>query len=272
MRGTFARLWLLTSADKRPTLVDILNHKFFVCGPFPPCIVSSATDADVDYSQISIRASHRNFCAVKLQCGISEPVAVRVPLGVVEEEVETVDVKMEDVGEAVVQKQTRGIEREVREVLQPGSPISELLRYVRLRQIRSLLTRRRSARKPLMVSPNAEPRTLLQRKLLAEARAVAATSNPSPRVSAASSAAVPSLWMSNLAISTKENSGAGLENDGRSKGRSKVVDVEMHVAGSTPVRKAGSSVAERLIMGTRKEDVAVPVEPTLSRSYFLARR
>ncbi|KAK4705480.1 hypothetical protein P7C70_g731, partial [Phenoliferia sp. Uapishka_3] len=168
---------LTTQPDQRPTLSEILAHSFFLTGPFPPSIAQSCMTTPPDYRQMSIRASHRNFRAVKRQCGIIDvetPAAVVVPssrsnveLGVVrEEEDELAEV---EVGEEVkvvkspvkvaarpaTTNEARGMEKEVRQVLQPESPISDLLR---------------SARKPLMVSPNAEPREVLQRRLVADAR------------------------------------------------------------------------------------------------------
>ena len=108
-----------------------------------------------DYRKISIRASHRNFANVKMECGITAtpPVVDTVSsshadsaaatervkntvLDRVREEVEEVDVagqqevRMEGVEMLGAAKEVNGMEKEVREVLQPGSPISDLLKYV----------------------------------------------------------------------------------------------------------------------------------------------
>lgn len=105
-----------------------------------------------DFRSMSIRASHRNFRTVKKLCGIVEVVGMVVntrdeivqlqqvslpPLQVVREEDEEEVVDIVVVGVKEVQKvvtalattkEARGMEKEVREVLQPGSPICELLR------------------------------------------------------------------------------------------------------------------------------------------------
>ncbi|KAL8292670.1 hypothetical protein RQP46_001282 [Phenoliferia psychrophenolica] len=162
---------LTTQPDQRPTLSDILAHPFFLTGPFPPSISPSCMTTPPDYRQMSIRSSHRNFLAVKRLCGIVDvdpaapatvaPPRSNVTLGAVAEEDEeeppapvarSPPVLVAAKGTA---SDAKGMESEVRQALQPGSPISELLR---------------SARKPLIVSPNAEPRELLQRKQLADAR------------------------------------------------------------------------------------------------------
>ncbi|ORY92413.1 hypothetical protein BCR35DRAFT_297802 [Leucosporidium creatinivorum] len=186
---------LTTSPDQRPTLHEILQHDFFTTGPFPPSISPASMDSVPDYRQMSVRASHRNFRSVMRRCGIEEPVegASAAPVQQVQAQVqktalqavneEEVEVEEEEKARqprrvapvpvqartttATASKEVRGMEKEVKQVLAPESPISELLR---------------SARKPLMVSPSstnpttalsnvAEPHQLLQRKLLAEARA-----------------------------------------------------------------------------------------------------
>lgn len=126
-RDSFHRLRFQLT-DKRPTLTEILQHPFFSCGPFPASIPPTAMDSTPDFRNVSIRASHRNFVAAKKECGISEdqPVVIaKVVLPPVVEETEVVQSKRRDSGGA-----SRGMEKEVREVLQPNSPISELLRYV----------------------------------------------------------------------------------------------------------------------------------------------
>ena len=164
---------LNTVPDKRPTLAEILAHDFFLCGPFPPTISTSAMTSSPDYRKISVRASHRNFANVKMECGIVD-VDPRLPastsaaiastssdvasssavrnqrikstvLNLVGEEEEEVavtsqqEVKMEGLEMLGAAKEVTGMEKEVREVLQPGSPISELLRSVlRLIPLQSL--------------------------------------------------------------------------------------------------------------------------------------
>ncbi|KAI5478032.1 polo-like kinase [Pseudohyphozyma bogoriensis] len=224
-------LILTTEPTQRPTLNDVLSHPFFLTGPFPPYIPSTSLTTPPDYRQISIRASHRNFHAVRKQCGISEEdiaaklaaekeeqeqvVVIRpgAALGRVEEEEEGAEdvvvvmpgglvepapvVEKENrrdsgKGKVVVgdEKEARGMEKEVQKVLAPESPIADLLR---------------SARKPLMVSPNAEPRELLQRKLLAEARATSGSTSASTRVREKETVASSSTSSSGSGSGSKEN-------------------------------------------------------------------
>lgn len=137
--------------DQRPTLSDILAHSFFLTGPFPASINPSCMSTPPDFRQMSIRSSHRNFRAVKRLCGIedeptetpAEAAASRTnaALGVVaEEEEDELDDKVAVPPPAIVAAKAtvsdaKGMESEVRQVLQPGSPISELLRCVHLRLI-----------------------------------------------------------------------------------------------------------------------------------------
>jgi serine/threonine protein kinase len=131
---------LTTQPEHRPSLTDVLAHDWFISGPFPPSISTSSLTAPPDYRQMSIRASHRNFAAVKKQCGVTEaptmtllPVVEKAALAAVAEEAEQATIagmsRMALDGPAVV-TEVRGMEKEVRDVLQPGSPISDLLRSV----------------------------------------------------------------------------------------------------------------------------------------------
>lgn len=267
---------LTTQPEHRPSLTDVLAHDWFVSGPFPPSISTSSLTAPPDYRQMSIRASHRNFAAVKKQCGVTEapattllPVVEKATLAVVAEEAEQAATtgmsRMALDGPAVV-TEVRGMEKEVRDVLQPGSPISELLRLVPSPLHQALMLTAvlyRSARKPLMVSPNAEPRELLQRKLLAEARAGvsaplltsnATTSAPAPaRRSQAST--VSSSQKENGRSSAKENVGPSTkENDGRHR---RVMSTSS-VATLSPFRM-GKTVAEKPV-------VLAPLDPSSSES------
>lgn len=135
------KLIMFALLELRPTLGSILQSPFFSCGPFPASLSTGGMEYAPDYRNVSIRASGRNFEAVKLQAGIipgklalSQPivkVVVETELAVVpeEEEVERMDVDLVREAEVVVGAR-RGMEKEVREVLQPGSPISDLLRLV----------------------------------------------------------------------------------------------------------------------------------------------
>ncbi len=188
---------LAREPDQRPTLSQILEHSFFLTGPFPLAVPPSAMNLTPDFRHLSIRRSHHNFREVKAQCGILEqelplepaprlakaPSAASLkpsrsqPLAPLaeEDELESPPAPVAQppprrrlsggtgappvVGSVAsrpaTEREARGMEREVQEVLQPGSPIADLLK---------------SARKPLMVSPQAEPKELLQRRMVAEAR------------------------------------------------------------------------------------------------------
>ena len=132
--------------DQRPSLNDILVDPWFLSGPFPPSILTTSLTHIPDYRQMSIRAAHRNFRAVKKSCGIVDvelstaPVVsiVELPLRskplpalLEEDEVDTGVIPVPTVAVVIAtEKEARGMEKEVREALQPGSPICELLRYV----------------------------------------------------------------------------------------------------------------------------------------------
>lgn len=194
---------LAREPDQRPTLSQILQHDFFLTGPFPLAIPPTAMSLIPDFRHLSVRRSHANFLQVKAQCGIVEPELPLEPAPRLARAVSAASLKPsrsqplaplteEDeldaqpaVAEAVAQpparhrlasagagaglppvagsvvsrpateREARGMEKEVQSVLQPGSPIADLLK---------------SARKPLMVSPQAEPKELLQRRMVAEAR------------------------------------------------------------------------------------------------------
>ena len=110
-----------------------------------------------DYRQMSIRSSHRNFLAVKRLCGIVDvdpaevtaaaPPRTNVALGVVaeEEEEELASTVVRPPVAIVAAKGTasdaKGMESEVRQALQAGSPISELLRCALLRLLLTVIPR-----------------------------------------------------------------------------------------------------------------------------------
>ena len=185
---------LAREPDQRPTLSQILQHDFFVTGPFPLAIPPTAMTLVPDFRHLSVRRSHANFREVKATCGIAEhelplepaprlaaqPSAGSLqpsrsqPLAPLVEEEDELDfqpavaqpparrrsgggppVAGSVVAKTATERDAKGMEREVQHVLQPGSPIADLLK---------------SARKPLMVSPQAEPKELLQRRMVAEAR------------------------------------------------------------------------------------------------------
>lgn len=114
-----------------------------------------------------------------------------------------------------------------------------------------------------MVSPNAEPRELLQRKLLAEARAGASgplltsntTTNAPVPVRRSQSSTVSSSQKENGRSSSKENVGPSTkENDGKHRRVMSTASAAM----LSPFRM-GKAVAEKPI-------VVAPLEPSSSES------
>lgn len=97
-----------------------------------------------------------------------------------------------------------------------------------------------------MVSPSAQPRDLIQRKLLAEARVEAGSSNM--RVGKSTT-----QMMEEMIISSKE-----------SKENEQVKLVRRSSKVIAPGVGSRKVVTEKLIMGVRKEDVEVVSEPTIS--------
>ncbi|KDE05567.1 PLK/PLK1 protein kinase [Microbotryum lychnidis-dioicae p1A1 Lamole] len=178
-------LILTPKPNERPTLGQILQHDFFVTGPFPASVTPASLTVVPDHRNMSIRSAHRNFRAVKARAGLTEQVeaemleanaaevaavekpSLRTVLATVHESAAPAPAAQAAAPvarkrmSATVTADARAIEQEVQQVLAPESPISDLLR---------------SARKPLMVSPDAEPCELLQRRLAAEARPT--SSNP----------------------------------------------------------------------------------------------
>ncbi|GAA98424.1 uncharacterized protein L969DRAFT_17069 [Mixia osmundae IAM 14324] len=132
---------ILTSADQRPTLADILAHPFFTSGPFPPRIPTGAYHGLVDYSGITPRESADNFEALKRICSAhtsipSQRTHSRSPVS----EGRTPPKEPRIVPAPAVEQQAQAMEREVQKALAPDSPVSDLIK---------------SARKPLMVSSQA---------------------------------------------------------------------------------------------------------------------
>ncbi|SCZ93449.1 BZ3500_MvSof-1268-A1-R1_Chr6-3g08667 [Microbotryum saponariae] len=216
-------LILTPKPNERPTLGQILQHDFFVTGPFPASVTPASLTLVPDHRNMSIRSAHRNFRAVKARAGLTEQVEAEMleanAADVVAVEKPSHRTVLATVHEsaapappaqaaapvarkrmsATVTADARAIEQEVQQVLAPESPISDLLR---------------SARKPLMVSPDAEPRELLQRRLAAEARSTSNNSistNGATTLSARLAANAPTkenLAPSQPSAGDKENSPA----------------------------------------------------------------
>lgn len=148
--------------QNRPSAAQILNHPFLYSGPFPRSIPTTAAEHAPDFSMLSESQSQRNFAYVQRAAGASlhdDDEAAVASNPTIPEEGETssqLDARREQRSSvappepptgvvamssgANVIAQEMAIEREVKKALDPGSPISELLK---------------SARKPLMVSPRA---------------------------------------------------------------------------------------------------------------------
>ena len=137
--------------QNRPSASEILSHEFQHCGPFPRTIPASATETAPDFSHLSTLQSSRNYAYVQKMTGASLSTSadsMSTPTIPEEDAVTTETTQPPEPPAQVValssglnvSAQEMAIEKEVKKVLEPGSPISELLK---------------SARKPLMVSPRA---------------------------------------------------------------------------------------------------------------------
>jgi cell cycle serine/threonine-protein kinase CDC5/MSD2 len=113
---------------KRPTLHQIIDHDFFIRGIFPPSIPISAHEYPPTFSSVTRQQSKANYARVRRA----------TLLDAEDTEIRTVDIV--DSGsqlDAATAQQQQKQEREFHKAVQPGSPISVLLR---------------SAREPLLVS------------------------------------------------------------------------------------------------------------------------
>lgn len=136
--------------QSRPSVYEILEHPFQHSGPFPRSIPPSAAEVAPDFSMLTSSQSQRNQAHVQRISGVSmSPMDASTPsISEGGETFATAEYGHPEPPEKVVAMSTgtsviaqeMALEKEVKKVLEPGSPISELLR---------------SARKPLMVSPRA---------------------------------------------------------------------------------------------------------------------
>jgi serine/threonine protein kinase len=137
--------------QNRPSAHEILCNQFQYSGPFPRSIPAYASDTAPDFSNLTSAQSARNYLYVQKLAGaslIASATTSSTPSIPESEEFSNepshppeppAQVVALNNGTNVV-AQELALEKEVRKVLDPGSPISELLK---------------SARKPLMVSPRA---------------------------------------------------------------------------------------------------------------------
>lgn len=141
--------------QNRPSANEILTHQFQYDGPFPRSIPPSAAEVAPDFSYLSSSQSSRNYVYVQRVSGASLASTAPASTPTIPESEEFVQaatttqhsalpeppaqvVAFSSSNPANVIAQEIALEKEVKKVLEPGSPISELLK---------------SARKPLMVSP-----------------------------------------------------------------------------------------------------------------------
>ncbi|KAF6742775.1 kinase-like domain-containing protein [Ephemerocybe angulata] len=143
---------LTPNPAERPTLHEIVDHPFFVQGPVPAFVPTSAHDGPPDFRSITKRESEANYRNVRRASGLDEDYAQPEP--------------QSHMGNGGQQRRggamthTASIaqqEKEFQKAVQPGSPISALLS---------------SARTPLMVGPavGGVRESPLMRKLQAASR------------------------------------------------------------------------------------------------------
>lgn len=159
--------------QNRPSTCEILQHDFTSRGTFPRSVPPTAMDIAPDFSSISPAQSARNFAYVQKVCGASVVAAQATVSTVPEEDGFSIagqgppeppaQVVALSNGKSVIAQEV-AIEREVKKVLEPHSPISELLK---------------SASKPLMVSPRALAAQREREKNEIARRAVAASASAS---------------------------------------------------------------------------------------------
>ena len=117
MTATDLSTWL---AELRPTLNEMLHHPWFTSGPIPSHVSSSALLTAPEYHEMTREEIKHNFYRVKRKAGVGQNLPLRVPKA---ETVETPQEVGKEVERAVKQQ-----EAEYQTAIQPGSPISALLR------------------------------------------------------------------------------------------------------------------------------------------------
>lgn len=100
----------------------MLHHPWFTSGPIPTHVPSSALLLRPEYHEMSREQIKHNFAKVKKRAGVGATFALRVPAA---ETVETSQEVGREIDRAVKQQ-----EAEYQTAIQPGSPISALLRWV----------------------------------------------------------------------------------------------------------------------------------------------
>lgn len=126
---------LTPDPSQRPTLHEIVDHHFFIQGPVPPYIPTSAHDGPPDFSSISKAASDVNLKRLrrytKLDVDYSQlPPSTSMPPAMsssgVTATTTTLPTNVKNITTTIAQQ-----EREFQKAVQPGSPISALLSSAR---------------------------------------------------------------------------------------------------------------------------------------------
>ncbi|BEJ14590.1 hypothetical protein CspHIS471_0403570 [Cutaneotrichosporon sp. HIS471] len=125
---------LNTDPQERPTLEEILQHQWFLDGPFPSHVPVSSNDSSPDFSHITAAQSRRNFDNVHRRA-TGQPESTTPPH----------PPRADALGPSILAQ-----ERDFKAAVQPGSPISALLN---------------SARQPLVQAPAGTRNSTLLRKL-----------------------------------------------------------------------------------------------------------
>lgn len=112
---TFSRGDKAKSADKRPTLDDILRHAWFSDGPFPPFVPVTAHDSAPDFRRITHTESRRNMQAVYHKAKIGMAGEINTETGKIRA----------NLGPSIIQQ-----ERDFKYAVQPDSPLGALIKYV----------------------------------------------------------------------------------------------------------------------------------------------
>jgi cell cycle serine/threonine-protein kinase CDC5/MSD2 len=142
---------LTPNPAERPALTDILAHEWFTAGCVPPRVPVTAHDSVPDFSMITRSQSAANLAMLRRNALLDEDQAA--PIATPEPAAPSGRSAKNHVSSSLAQQ-----EKEFQHAVQPGSPISALLR---------------SARQPLVVAPGAgnKPReSPLLRKLQAAAK------------------------------------------------------------------------------------------------------
>ncbi|PWN50924.1 hypothetical protein IE53DRAFT_74330 [Violaceomyces palustris] len=119
---------LTRKPSARPTLVEIMNHPWFQSGTIPLYIPSSAVNAEPFIPQLSRAESLKNFETLKRQGGWDEEADREPDEGPEDEQQEKKSTRDELRDQEQIEESRERMDREFQKALQPGSPISALLK------------------------------------------------------------------------------------------------------------------------------------------------